>query len=154
MTILQYTFFFYLFSTAFSSLHDRFWDRRKKVLQNWWINCPLTRSISWCDSKFNRQYQINFPFFIVLGLLLFCLLLNYSAEIFLVKLLHNFSLFIYLRRGWCCFIIDNTTSKFIFCKWCINQYLFFSFSSGVFTYHLHHYLSSTYQLHYYSLTLS
>ena len=41
---------------------QKFYSKWKKVLQNWWIDSSITQSISWCDSKYNRQYQNHFTF--------------------------------------------------------------------------------------------
>ena len=39
-----------------------FRSRWKKFLYSWWTRYPLTRSSNWCDSEYNRQNQVHFPF--------------------------------------------------------------------------------------------
>ena len=102
-------------------MHDKiFWDRWKKFLCIWWIDQCMTRHINWCDSKYNRQYQIRSILFFL--------------ESFLEKIL-------ILRRGWWYLIIDNVISEctdflirhilqMVYQSTSSSEYLFFSFPSG------------------------
>ena len=54
---------YYLNSNIFSFIAWlTFRSRWKKFLYNWWTGYPLTRSSNWCDSEYNRQNQVHFPF--------------------------------------------------------------------------------------------
>ena len=88
--------------------------------------------------------------------------------------MNNFNLFKEFRKSWWFFIIDNAIYEYIFSyetcffkniinlyyfhmvyqKTSSSEYLFFSFSSGFFTYQIHHYSTLNDQLHHYSPTSS
>ena len=55
--------FFLVSSTAvfFSALHAKHFEIWKNPLWNWWVDCFIAQSISWCDiSEFSKW--IHFPF--------------------------------------------------------------------------------------------
>ena len=81
-------FLFFIFNcNVFSVWHAKYFDIRKNILWNWWVDCFIARSIKWCDIS-GFYIESIFPFMgnffsqencVFFGLLISYLSLSQSA---------------------------------------------------------------------------
>ena len=61
--LLIFILFYYFISTLmFLYCLMNILRQMKNFLNNRWIDYSITRFINWCDSEYNRQHQMHFPF--------------------------------------------------------------------------------------------
>ena len=59
---VSYILFFVIFNYVFSPLHAKHLEIWKNILCNWWVDCFIARSITWCDISLCSKW-IHFPFY-------------------------------------------------------------------------------------------